>query len=110
MYVYCVYPAMSKSPKQLPNCLKRAEISIVLIVFNGVPYHVHPYTGTVPYFGSKWNMYQESYIGSVTVYSKNLSSQCNLSEKIEQAQDIIIDYNTIKPCVGVKGIYYFSFN
>jgi len=24
-YVYCVYPAMLKSPKQLPNCLKRAE-------------------------------------------------------------------------------------
>jgi hypothetical protein len=71
-------------------------------------------------------MYQESYIWSVTVYRKHLSSQCNLSDKIEQAQDIIIDYNTIKPCVGVKGIiidyntikpcvgvkgiYYFSFN
>ena len=33
MYVYCVYPAMLKSPKQLPNCLKRAETSDVLIVF-----------------------------------------------------------------------------
>jgi hypothetical protein len=22
MYVYCVYPAISKGPKQLPNCLK----------------------------------------------------------------------------------------
>ena len=53
-------------------------------------------------------MYQESYIGSVTVYSKNLSSQCNLSEKIAQAQDIIIDYYTIKPCVVIKGIYYLS--
>jgi hypothetical protein len=31
--VYCVYPAMLKSPKQLPNCLKRAETSLVLIVF-----------------------------------------------------------------------------
>ena len=30
MYTYCVYPAISKSPKQLPNCLKIAETSIVL--------------------------------------------------------------------------------
>jgi len=22
MYIYCVYPAMSKNPKQLLNCLK----------------------------------------------------------------------------------------
>ena len=27
---------MTKSPKQLPNCLKRAETSAVLIVFNAV--------------------------------------------------------------------------
>ena len=33
---------MLKSPKQLPNCLKRAEASLVLIVFNGVPYHILP--------------------------------------------------------------------
>ena len=33
MYIYCVYPAISKSPKQLPNCLKIAETSIVLNVF-----------------------------------------------------------------------------
>jgi len=36
MYVYDVYPAMPKSPKQLPNCMKRAETILVLIVFNGV--------------------------------------------------------------------------
>ena len=30
MYVYCVYPAISKGPKQLPNCLKIAETSVVL--------------------------------------------------------------------------------
>jgi hypothetical protein len=29
MYIYCVYPAMLKSPKQLPNCLKRAETSLI---------------------------------------------------------------------------------
>jgi hypothetical protein len=28
MYVYCVYPAISKGQKQLPNCLKIAEASI----------------------------------------------------------------------------------
>ena len=27
MYAYCVYPVMSKSPKQLPNCLKSAAVS-----------------------------------------------------------------------------------
>ena len=32
MNIYCVYPAMPR----LPNCLKRAEISVVLIVYNGV--------------------------------------------------------------------------
>ena len=36
MYVYCVYPAISKSPKHLPNCLKITETNVVLIVFNGV--------------------------------------------------------------------------
>ena len=36
MYVYCVYPAISKGPKQLPNCLKIAEASVILIVFIGV--------------------------------------------------------------------------
>ena len=34
--IYCVYHAISKSPKQLPNCLKIAATSVVLIVFNGV--------------------------------------------------------------------------
>jgi hypothetical protein len=34
MYVYCVYPAISKSPKQLPNWLQIAEASFVQIVFN----------------------------------------------------------------------------
>ena len=33
LYVYCVYPAISKSSKQLPNCLKITETSVVLIVF-----------------------------------------------------------------------------
>lgn len=35
---------MSKYPKQLPKCLKKAERSVVLIVFNDVLYHVRAYT------------------------------------------------------------------
>ena len=49
MYVYCVYPAVLKSPKQLPDCLKRAETNVVLIVFDGVHCEVSAYTGTVTY-------------------------------------------------------------
>ena len=32
MLVYCVYPALSTSPKQLSSCLIRAETSFVAIV------------------------------------------------------------------------------
>ena len=34
--MYCVYPTMSKIPKQLPNCLKRAETSVDQIVLDGI--------------------------------------------------------------------------
>ena len=34
---------MLKSLKQLPNYLKRAETTVVLIVFNSVIYRVHAY-------------------------------------------------------------------
>jgi hypothetical protein len=47
LYVYCVDPAMSKSQKQLPNCLKIAETRVVLIVLNYVLYRVHAYIVTV---------------------------------------------------------------
>ena len=49
MYVYCVYPAISKSPKQLPNFLKIAETSVVLIVFNCVVCDVSAYTVVVSF-------------------------------------------------------------
>ena len=49
MYVYCVDPAISKSPKQLPNCLKRAETSIVLIVFIDIICDVSAYTITISF-------------------------------------------------------------
>jgi len=40
MYICGVYPAMLKSLKQLPYCLRRAETSVVLIVIDGVLCHV----------------------------------------------------------------------
>jgi hypothetical protein len=49
MCVYWVYPVMSKSRKQMPNRLKRAETNVVLIGSNGVLYHVSVYTVTVSY-------------------------------------------------------------
>ena len=47
MYVYCVYPAISKSPKHLQNCLKLTETNVVLIVFNCVICDVSTNTVTV---------------------------------------------------------------
>ena len=49
MYVYCVNPAISKRPKHLLNCLKIAETSVVLIVFNGVICDVNTYTAMVSF-------------------------------------------------------------
>ena len=42
MYIYCVYPAISKSPDHLPNCLKITET----YAFNGVLCDVSAYTIT----------------------------------------------------------------
>jgi hypothetical protein len=49
MYVYYVYPAMSKRTNQLPNYLERAETNVVLIVFNGDLYRVRAYIVVVSY-------------------------------------------------------------
>ena len=43
MYIYCVYPAISKSPKHLPNCLKITETNPILNVFNDVICDVSTY-------------------------------------------------------------------
>ena len=43
---------MTKSPKQLPNCLKRAETIVVLIDFDSVLCEVSTYTVTVSYLRS----------------------------------------------------------
>ena len=49
VYYYCVYPAISKSPQHLPNCLKITETSVALIIFNGVICDVSAYTVIVSY-------------------------------------------------------------
>ena len=88
IYRYCVYPAISKGPKQLPNCLKLAETSIALNVFKGVICDVSPYTVTVSLFCSTGIRYQKSFISvSDRIYNKNLSSQCNLTAQIEPVKD-----------------------
>ena len=61
MYVYCVYPAMIKNPKQQLNYLKMAETSVILIVFNGVLCEVGTSTVTVSYCCS-------TYFRNVTVF------------------------------------------
>ena len=73
---------MSKSPKQLPNCLKIAETSVVLNVFCA-------YTVTVSFCCSTGIRYQKSYILVSDRYNKNLSSQCNFTSQIEPVQDKI---------------------
>ena len=49
MYVYCVYPAMSK---QLPHCIKRGEKSLVLIGFDGILCDICVYTVSISYHRS----------------------------------------------------------
>ena len=65
VHVYCVYPAISKSPKQLPNCLKIAETNVVLIIFNGVICDVSAYTVTVSFCSSTVFRYQKCFIRSM---------------------------------------------
>jgi hypothetical protein len=60
LYVYYDYLAMSKSPNQLPNYLKRAKTSVVIIVFSDVLYHVLWYCYL--FLPSTLVRYQKSYI------------------------------------------------
>ena len=49
IHIYCVRPAMSKSPIQVPNCLKITETSVVIIVFNAGLCEVRAFTVTVSF-------------------------------------------------------------
>ena len=62
MYVYCVYLDISKGPRQLPNCLKIADTSVVLNVFKDVICDVSPDTVTVSFCCSTGIRYQKSYM------------------------------------------------
>jgi hypothetical protein len=44
MYIYCAYPAISKSLKQLPYCLQITETTVVLIIFNDIICNVSAYS------------------------------------------------------------------
>ena len=49
LILYCVYPAISKSPKHLSNSLKITKASVIVIVFNGVICDVSTSTVTVSF-------------------------------------------------------------
>ena len=88
MYGYCVYPAKSKDPKQLPNCLKIAEASVVLNVFKGASYLTSALT-LLPFLSvpKQESNTIKAILWSVTVYNKQLSGQCNSTAQIEPVQD-----------------------
>ena len=87
MYGYYV-PAKLKGPKQLPNCLKIAETSVVLNVFKGASSVMSALT-LLPFLSvaQQESSTRKAIFWSVTVYNKQLSSQCNLTAQIEQVQD-----------------------
>ena len=65
---------MSKSPKQLAYCLKRAETSVVLIFFDVVLCVINAYTITVFVTVTQHDSDTRKtiYLGHVTTYSKQL--------------------------------------
>ena len=85
MYVYCIFPAMSKSPKQVQNYLKIAGTSI----FNGGLCKICACTVTI----CKKSVIRIAISWSVIVYNKTLSSQCKLTAQIEPLQDKNLSYH-----------------
>ena len=72
IYIYFVYSAMSKNPKELPHCLKRAETSVILIVFYDVlGLYCYRFLQLL-YIKIKNILYQNSFIRSMTKYHWNL--------------------------------------
>ena len=95
MYVYCVFPAISKGSKQLQNFLKTAETSVVLNFSKASS--VTSALTLLPFLSvpQQESGTRKAIFWSVTVYNKNLSSQCNLIALIEPMQDKI-DYKYIR--------------
>jgi hypothetical protein len=53
MYIYCVYLALFKYSKQLPNCLKIAETSVVqniILLLNAIFLKFYRNSGRIDYF------------------------------------------------------------
>jgi hypothetical protein len=77
-----------KSPKDTVNCQKRAETSVVLIVFDCVLCQVRAYkliiinAVTVSYRRSTWIRYQKTISWSITKYNKTYP--VNATAQIEQ--------------------------
>ena len=87
MYVYCVYLAISKSPKQKTNDLKIAETNVVLNVFKATSVTSALILLSFLSVAQQESGTRKDIFWSVTVYIKNLSSQCNLTAQIEPVQD-----------------------
>jgi hemoglobin-like flavoprotein len=77
-----------KSITILANCLKITETNVVLNVFKGVICDVASYTVTVFFsVAQQESDTRKTIFWSVIVYSKHISSQCNLNAQIEPVQD-----------------------
>jgi putative Mn2+ efflux pump MntP len=91
MYLYCIYPAISKHTKTCQTLRKKTRYKVVLIVFNGVQCDFNFYTVTVSYSCTVRITYQKKTIDwfmmTIFMHSKNWSSQCNLTARIKQGQD-----------------------
>lgn len=79
MYVYCVSPAMSENPKQLSNCLKRANTSVIMVSF----------MTSLLIMLLSLNMYQvpeNTISSSVIMYDKTLSSNYNFTAPLNKCR------------------------
>jgi hypothetical protein len=82
---------MSKTPKKLSDCPKRAETSVILFVFDCVFCEVRAYklisinAVTVSYSRPTRIRYQTTISWSITKYNKKY--QVNATAQIEQVQD-----------------------
>ena len=91
MYVYCVYPAISKGPIQLPNCLKIAETSVVLNVFKGVIIDVNAY---IVFFFSVGPLQDKTYYHIKTNFAFHSITSCLLTSIMNAIYDIdVIDHH-----------------
>jgi hypothetical protein len=93
LLISVLFPTMSKSPKQLPNCLKRADRSVFPIGFLWcLTVLCKVCTYTVSYHHSRWIRYQKKYILVKNhINNKDLSCQCNLTAQIKlEKVDLVI--------------------